>query len=370
MAAAFSLIPELDDIVRNGTPSRRAEAIERISDLFLEGAAHYETEHVALFDDILVSLVPATPLGARMELAERFSGIGNAPPTLVTHLAHEDEIKVAGPILSRSPMLDEPTLIDIARMKSQDHLAAISGRPQLAASVTDVIVRRGDREVVRSVAANSGARFSDTGYSGLINRAADDGMLALTVGRRDDITSSSLKQLLTKTVDVVRRRLFEGAKPAQQAAIAQAMREISGGPKTQFLNRDFGPAQRAVLALHQAGGLNESALLNFSRQHKYEEAVAALAALSGIQLLTVNQLVAGDRYDPILILSKSIGLEWATARALVVLRLGPGKVPSAADIEEARINYDKLSPVTAQRVLAFWRARENARNNADNSSGN
>ncbi len=74
-------------------------------------------------------------------------------------------------------MLDDPTLVDIARGKGQEHLAAISERPTLSPSVTDVIVRRGDREVVRSVAANAGAQFSDDGYSGLIKRATDDGVL-------------------------------------------------------------------------------------------------------------------------------------------------------------------------------------------------
>ena len=357
MAAAFSLIPELDEIVKNGTAEKRAEAIERISGLFLQGAAHFETQHVALFDDILVGLVPATEIDTRVELAERLSKLDNAPPTLVKQLARESEIKIAGPILSRSPLLDDPTLVDIARGKGQDHLAAISGRPTLSPSVTDVIVRRGDRDVVRSVAANAGAQFSDAGSSGLIKRATDDGMLALAVGQREDISAASLKQLLTKSVDIVRRRLFDAAKPKQKAAINQAMVEISGAPKAPPV-RDFEPAQRAILALHQAGQLDEATLLGFAKQHKYEEAIAAFAALTGMRLVVVNQLVMGDRFDPVLLLGKSIGLEWATVRALVVLRLGPGRVPSGPDIEEARINYERLSPATAQRVLVFWRMRD------------
>lgn len=224
--------------------------------------------------------------------------------------------------------------------------------------MTDVIVRRGDREVVRSVAANAGAQFSESGYSGLIKRATDDGMLALTVGQREDLPAATLKQLLAKSVDVVRRRLFDMAKPKQKAAINQAMIELSGAPKSQPQARDFEPAQRAILALHQAGELDEAALLGFAKQHEYEESVAALAALTGMRISVVHQLVLGDRYDPVLLLGKSIGLEWATVRALVVLRLGPGRLPSGPDIEEARINYERLSPATAQRVLTFWRLRD------------
>ena len=50
----------------------------------------------------------------------------------------------------------------------------------------------------------------------------------------------------------------------------------------------------------------------------------------------------------------------ATVRALILLRLGPNRVPSAADIEIARVNFERLVPATAQRVMNFWKARQSA----------
>jgi hypothetical protein len=101
-------------------------------------------------------------------------------------------------------------------------------------------------------------------------------------------------------------------------------------------------------------------LLRFARAHQYEETAAALAALSGVRIGTIDQLLKGDRDDPMLILGKSIGISWATVRALMTLRLGPGRSPAAADIEEARQNFERLVPATAQRVLTFWQTRETA----------
>ena len=106
------------------------------------------------------------------------------------------------------------------------------------------------------------------------------------------------------------------------------MGEISGVPSAVESRRDFAPAQRTILALHQAGELNEAALLGFAKAYKYEESVAALSAMSGVKIATLDRLIAGDRYDPILIVGKVIGLEWATVRALILLRLGPNRVPS------------------------------------------
>jgi hypothetical protein len=42
----------------------------------------------------------------------------------------------------------------------------------------------------------------------------------------------------------------------------------------------------------------------------------------------------------------------------MVLRLGPGRSPAAPDVEEARQNFERLVPATAQRVLTFWQTRE------------
>jgi uncharacterized protein (DUF2336 family) len=358
MSVAHSLIPGLEEIVRNGDARRRGDALRKISDLFLQGAAYFQPDHVDLFDGILISLVPRTEVEARGELAERLATLGNAPPQLVGLLVRDDEISIAGPLLRGSPLIDDTTLVDIARLKGQPHLLAISDRAVLSPVITDVIVRRGDRDVVRRVAGNTGAQFSPPGYSGLIRRAGDDGVLAVTVGQRQDLSGAQLKDLLSRSVEVVRRRLLEAATPEQREAISRALADITGALKHAPVARDFALAQRAVMALHQRDELNEGTLLRFARAHQYEETAAALSAMSGVRIGTVDQLLKGDRDDPILILGKSIGISWATIRALMALRLGPGRSASAADVEEARLNFERLVPATAQRVLTFWQMRE------------
>ena len=357
MTVATSLIPGLDEIVRNGDPKVRAEAARRIADLFFQDAAHLRPSHVDLFDEILIDLVPHAELIARVELAERLSLVENAPRVLVGRLARENEILVAGPILRRSPVLDEEALLEIARIKGQSHLLAMSERAKLSADLTDVIVQRGDREVVRRTAGNSGALFSESGYTELIKRANQDGVLTLTVGQRADLSDLRLKQLLAGSLDVIRRRLFDVVTPDRQNAIKQAIAEITGVPERFESKRDFVPAQRTIVALREAGNLTEAALLNFAKVYRYEEAVAALAAMSGVKIGTLDNLIMGDRYDPILIVGKAIGLQWASVRALILLRLGPSRTPAAADIENARVNFSRLMPSTAERVVGFWKTR-------------
>src|SRR5579871_1729977 len=360
MTVATSLFPDLDDIVKRGDPKRLAKVSRGIAELFVHGSASFQPGHVELFDHILTGIVPQTEMTARVDLAERMSAIANAPPMLIGQLAREDNISVAGPVLRRSPVLDERALVEIARMKGQDHLLAMTERPMLSPNLTDVMVQRGERDVIRRAAANKGANFSPIGYSALVKRAAKDGVLTLTVGQRKDLPDRLLKELLTGTVDVVRRRLFDMAEPGRQAAVAKAMGEMSAKTEQPAKQRDFAPAQRTVLTLYRAGDLDEDTLLGFAKAFRYSETVAALSAMSGVPIPAVDRLMSGDRHDPILIISKAIGLDWPTVRSLVLLRLGPARIPASADIDNVKANFMRLSPSTAERVVSFWRARETA----------
>jgi uncharacterized protein (DUF2336 family) len=358
MTVATSLIPGLDEIVKRGDPRRRSDVARAISELFFQDASRLQPELVDLFDNLLTDLVPHADLQARVDLAERFSQLANAPRHLVGQLARENEVLVAAPVLRRSPVLDEAALIEIARLKGQGHLLAMSERPKLSANLTDVLVERGDRDVVRRAAGNAGAEFSPGGYSELIRRAAQDGVLTLKIGQRDDLSGDQLRDLLGGTLDVIRRRLTTVVKPERQLEIRRAMTEIEEAGLPSGPRRDYTSAQRTVLGLHREGHLGESALLGFAKASKYEESIVALAAMSDVRLSVLDRLVAGDRYDPILILGRVLNLGWPTVRALILLWFGPQRAPADADLEAARVNFARLMPSTAERVVNFWRTRQ------------
>jgi uncharacterized protein (DUF2336 family) len=358
MTVAASLIPGLDDIVRHGDPRRRSEVARAIADLFFHDAAKLQPDLIELFDNLLIDLVPHADLAARVDLAERFSMLANAPRHLIGQFARENELLVAGPVLSRSPVLDEAALIEIARLKGQGHLLAMTQRPVLSARLTDVLVERGDRDVVRRTAGNAGAAFSPDGYTELIKRAARDGVLTLKLGQRADLSGEQLKELLDGTLDVIRWRLTTVANPVRQIEIRRAMAAMEEASLPAGPRRDYDAAQCTVLALYQEGHLTESALIGFAKAHKYEESIAALSVLSGVRLSVLDRLIAGDRHDPILILGRVLNLGWPTVRALIVLWRGPQRTLADADIETARLNFSRLMPSTAERVVNFWRKRQ------------
>src|SRR5580658_7847678 len=131
MAAALSLIPELEDVVQHGSREKRVETLQRITSLFLDGASHYNNEHVDLFDDVFGLLIEEIETKARAELSQHLAPVSNAPANVLRTLANDDDIAVAGPVLKLAPGLAEADLVDVAKKKSQAHLQAISARKAL-----------------------------------------------------------------------------------------------------------------------------------------------------------------------------------------------------------------------------------------------
>ena len=353
MSASASLIPELEDVIQHGSAERRAKTVQRIANLFIDSAASFNEDHIGLFDDVLCRLVVEIEARARSEMAQSMAPIANAPTELMHKLAKDEDIAVAGPVLAQSPRLHENELVELAKTRSQAHLAAIAGRTNLGEAVTDVLVRRGDNEVVRNVADNQSAKFSEGGFSALVKRAEDDEDLAQKVGSRADIPAHLFSELLVRATAVVQQRLLASAKPETRAEIQRVLDKISKEYDRAAPARDYSEALRSVREMAQAGKLSEADLVQFANDRKFEETVAAVSVLCGVPIETADRLMAGDRPDPILILCKAANYGWTTVKAIIMSRPS-ARGTSSQSIDQAFANFEKLSTSTAQRVVRFW----------------
>jgi uncharacterized protein (DUF2336 family) len=224
-----------------------------------------------------------------------------------------------------------------------------------------VLLSRGDEEVVFKLATNPGARFSQTGYGILVKDAEADDRLAETVGLRFDIPPRFLRELLQRATDAVRSRILALAPPETrdeiQRVIADTAKAVGNSAVAQ---RDFTDAERLILTMEKAGKLNESALVEFVNQRKYEEMTVALARLCSASVKMISGLMVGLRNDALLVPCKAADLKWSTAEALLRNRHSNHKIPDQI-IALARGDYDRLSVATAQRTLRFMQVREAAK---------
>ena len=162
MNGTTSLLQELDEAISRGSKESRLRALWHATDVLVAG--QYSEESIWVFGEIIDRLTQELEMEVRAELSQRLANCRNAPVDLINRLANHGSIDVARPVLRQSERLDNPALVSIATTGSQQHLLAISERRSIDEPVTDVLVRRGNREVLHSLTRNPGARFSHHGF--------------------------------------------------------------------------------------------------------------------------------------------------------------------------------------------------------------
>src|SRR5258705_9950010 len=312
----YSIIAELEDAVRNGSSEKRVGTLRQVTDLFLHEGDRLSEDQVQVFDDVLCILIARVESRAKAELSQRLAPLDYAPFEVIQHLARDNDIAVAGEILPNSSRLRTSDLVEIASTRGQDHLFAISGRKNLPEAVTDVIVDRGERKVIRELANNASARFSDAGYSSIVARADADDELTEILGLRIDLPIEFLRDLLRHATNAVRARLAAIAPPELQEEIRLVLKTIAGaaGEDTPPA-RDFSRAEALTRLLNEHNELDDAAIIKFVDAGKFEEVAASLAALNNVSTEMMARLLEGPRSDLILIPCKSVGLNWPTVEA-------------------------------------------------------
>lgn len=305
-----SLLIEIEGAFTSGSTKKQAEILRRVTDLFLAGASNYSSEQVGLFDGVISRLAEKIEIKARAELAVRLAPIENAPPVTVRQLANDNSIEVAEPILRQSPRLTDADLLTIANNESQERLLAISKRATLCENISDVLVTRGDRNIVLSVARNAGARFSNSGYGKLVDRSIDDETLAVCVGARKDIPRDHFHALVSKASEAVFAKLV-ASNPASIAEVQKVLTDITGQEITAKpkAKRDYRRAEEQLDIMRRSGAPMDGAVWEFASSGKFLETVVALAALSHAPRELIESMISDRRGDDdsVLILAKAAG---------------------------------------------------------------
>jgi uncharacterized protein (DUF2336 family) len=357
-ATSENLLDELQATLAHGTVTRRVETLRRVTDLFINGAVDYSDEQIALFDDVFQCLIQHIEISARALLANRLAPIDTAPPQTIRRLAFDDVIEVAGPVLSQSNRLDDAALIEAARNEGQAHLLAISTRKLLSDAVTDVLVMRGNDEVVQSTVDNPGAEFSENGFTQLVGRAEGDDNLATCVGLRPSLPRHLYLKLLAKASETVRRRL-EVAHPQQAADVPIAVGEATRRARSarSALSKQTAIAHALVKSLHEDGRLDENQVTQFAEAGKFDETNAAIAALANVPVTIAENMMVETRAEGVMILCKVSAMSWSTVRSIIMMRddLSGGE---PTDLQACKDTYERLRPSTAQQVLRFHRMQQ------------
>jgi uncharacterized protein (DUF2336 family) len=355
MGAPLELIHELDSSIAHSTDHRRSAMLRHLTDLFLVSSDEYSEDEIDLIDDVFVRLLATVEHSSRALLSIRLGPVSNAPPKILRQLACDDAIEIASPVLSQAERLDTETLIECARTKHQEHLLAISRRKALPESLTEVLVERGDQQVVLSTAKNAGAKFSSKGFDILVRRSEGDDQLTTCVGLRHDLPHQLFERLLQAASNTVRAKLEAEcihAKSEIDAVVDEVTNRLETELATQPLNH--AAAQVLVESLHKANLLTAGKLQEFAISGRFEEMVAALSLMSNVPTAVIEQNMRETQAQSLLVLAKAIGLSWETTRCIMGLAAKRYR-HAASGIEQSMPAFQRLKQSTAQQILEFHR---------------
>jgi hypothetical protein len=108
--------------------------------------------------------------------------------------------------------------------------------------------------------------------------------------------------------------------------------------------------------MKQSGKLSQAAVEHFAQIGQYELMVAALAELCLAPLELIDPLVRSPSYEGLMTACKACDFNWKTFCAVAAHRF-PGHTMPANELDQARTDFQRMSPDTAKRIYRFWLVR-------------
>lgn len=354
-----SVVGDVERAVASGEDNQRVETLRRVTDLFIQQAPALKDEHLRIYDEVILRLAHKIQFRARIELAERLADVANAPLSTVRHLAFDENVEVAGPVIERSPRLEEGDLLRIARERGQGHLFAMAKRPNLTENVTDVLVVRGDQTVLRTVANNHTAKFSDSGFGTLVRRSEADTELQDILEQRSDMPQRHLDALVALAKERAKEELRDlcdsGCDEQLSSVVDSSAEGISLGVGPVVMLADAIAAANRIADIANRGLLAEDQVVRMVKEGKIPDALAAIAKLSHLPLEVVVNAYGAPHYDQMLFLFRSMRFGWPTFKIFLSTKFGEA-LPEAL-LKTAFSSFEALSVPTAQRVMRFVNTR-------------
>ncbi len=321
----------------------RRQLLNAVTDLFLLDEAPNDATQ-AHYGDIAVKSLPHLETEARRDYAERVAATPTLPRDVAVTLASDPESDVARLVLKLSPVLTDTDLAAIAVSQSQRHLVAIAERARLSESVTDILVERGDREVLHTVSANDGASLSEKGFDRLIERGGDDRDISLALSSRADLTPHRAERVMR----IVEQMSDEGglwSKPSSEA-LTLARQARQQRLEIKLLLADLAAGTRPLDEI-------VTMLADEDRAFHLALVFSQVASLSTDQALRV--LMQRDA-SGIAVACRALGVDAKAFEAVLTLRARRMMFAKGASEDDLRA-YQALDPAMAERTMRFLKLK-------------
>ncbi|MEL7029745.1 MAG: DUF2336 domain-containing protein, partial [Pseudomonadota bacterium] len=364
VAGLFKYLPaalgeeRLVDLAKETSSETRRNLLREITDVFMAAPDEHSESEREHFDSILTHVAGEVEVALRAELAERMADVAGAPKNLINKLAR-DEIEVAGPVLSRSPVLQEEDLLAIAEESGSGHLNAISSRETVSERLADKLVERGDDTVLKTLAENKGAQLSRGAVETMVERASANEALQAPLVSREDMPPDLMNDMYFFVSKALREEILQKSENLDAAVVDKLIEDSRAAVVKSALsvNAAKSSTERVVAEHIEAGLLDEARMLRFLVDKQLGEFLLAFAYLTDVDKPTAQRILRDKTCESIAIASKAAQFDRGTFSKIAAMLHGD-RSATAADGMRLLDLYNEMTVETAQRVMRFWRIRK------------
>jgi uncharacterized protein (DUF2336 family) len=350
---------KLIDLARAQDSGQRRELLREVTDLFFETSNTRSGRESALFDDVLKLVSAEMQDNVLAELAVKFADAPDAPVGLMRDLANH-AFEIAAPVLTRSKVLDEQTLLQIVNYQSQQHIKAVAQRADVSEMVSDAIVKFGDDNALDALMRNEGAHVSRSSMEAAVDRARRNEFLHECVVKRNDLPLDLLNEMYfvveTKLRDQIMQRNSKVDPTTLDAALAKARERIR--QSVGDLTAEAKNAMAFIQSKKASGELNARLLVSLYREAKRTHFLYGLAEVTGLDNETIDALLQRRDIDGLAMICRASNIERPLFVTLAVLACGGEKAMDRA--EEFGKLYNQVPIEAAQRAMRFFKVRKAA----------
>ena len=357
-----SLVAEVEAAVSKGSSEQRVAALRRVAGLFVDQSPRLSDAHIEVFDGVIGQLARQISFSARIALSEQIAHAAKLPLEVSRALALDESADVAVPVLGSAALIDEATLLEVARTRSDAHLAAIARRPEVNEPVSAAVALRGSLRTLRYLAGNTGAHLNDDTVRRLAARSQDDDEgLGRILAARPDIPEQLRARIIDEAKSHARRQLKTESLTADlsdgmlEQGLMGALQRAARQPQMVLLNEDFDAELADCQEMHEQRQLTEERICGWLERGDIKRALAALAITSTLPVSLAARAYSAAVPEPMLFIVRAAQLNWVTYRAFLSAR--SGQEVTQATHKSAFDSFQHLSISTAQRSVRFMSVR-------------
>lgn len=341
---------------QNTAESRKVLGTDIVDQLADDGGDALSDRERSLMLDILHKVVVDVEMSVRKTLSQALAERADAPPALIRLLA-ADEIEVAYPVLTRSPVLGDRDLIDIVRNRAFEHQLAIAMRYSVSEDVSAALVKHGQPTVIEALLRNENASLSQATVAYLVEESRRVDSFREPLLRREELGPDLAKRMFLWVSDALRGFIIDHFG-LDKATVDALLREAAPfQPEAPPVAPEASSADKLAEALDAERKITPDMLVDAMAQGEINLFVAMFKRVTGLPRDLVLRLLFEAQGDGLAVASKAVGLERRAFLSLLDLSRKarpPGTTRPAGERDSAPALFDAISREAAARALRKW----------------